>query len=50
MTAEIRAIQALEALRTAGQLLEKSCASISLLDQFAALLAEAEIELDLSEE
>jgi hypothetical protein len=50
MTAEIRAQQALKALREAMTALTKSCASYELITQFAEVIAQAEIELDLCDE
>jgi hypothetical protein len=50
MTVETRALAALAALKAAEAALKKSCASSSLIEQFAAVLEQAEVELDLSDD
>lgn len=50
MSAEIQAQQALKALNDAMKALTKSCASYELITQFAEVIAQAEVELDLSDD
>lgn len=50
MSAEIQAQQALEALYAALNALEKSCASQWLIEQMTAVVKNAEVELDLSDD
>jgi len=50
MTVEIIAQQALGALYDAMKALTKSCASNDLVTQFAEVITQAEIELDLTDD